>query len=215
MELEKREGLEPGLLYGVAMTESAGKRYSVSEAGAKGPFQFMPPTAKAYGLKGNDVFDWYKSADAAAKMLGNLSRQFGGKLDETLAGYNWGTGNMSEFGMDKMPKETRDYIPKVKKNMTEEQKNRKAQGIAQSISDFQARVNQPLVPNMDINAPFEFLAQTDRIRNMPMAGATNNVKVDINGGINVTTTASTVTGNIADAGEATRLHLSQIIPSMG
>ncbi|MBC8949377.1 lytic transglycosylase domain-containing protein [Xenorhabdus sp. TS4] len=219
MELEKREGLDPGLLYGVAMAESSGNRFAIgpqTEYGkAKGPFQFIPQTAAAYGLKGDDVFDWYKSSDAAAKMLGNLSRKFKGDLDKELAGYNWGEGKMKRNGMEKMPKQTRDYIREVKKNMAKEQKDRKAQGIVQSLSDFQARMTQPLIPNMDMNAPHEFLAQTERIRNMPMAGATNNVKVDLNGDINVVTSANTVTGTVTDAGEAARLSLSQIMTSMG
>ncbi|PHM57018.1 lytic transglycosylase domain-containing protein [Xenorhabdus sp. KK7.4] len=214
MELEKKYKLPAGILYAIAMTESSGHRHLVSKAGAMGPFQFMPKTAAVYGLKGDDVFDWYKSSDAAAEMVSNLSKKFGGKLDETLAGYNWGEGRVREKGMAKMPKETREYIPKVKKLMKEEQNNRKAQGIVQSLSDFQARMNQPLIPNMDMNAPHEFLAQTERIRNMPMAGATNNVKVDLNGDINVVTSANTVTGTVTDAGEAARLSLSQIMTSM-
>ncbi|PHM67883.1 transglycosylase SLT domain-containing protein [Xenorhabdus sp. KJ12.1] len=215
MELEKKEGLPAGWLYGVAMAESSGNRFEVSKKGAKGPFQFMPPTAKAYGLKGNDVFDWYKSSDAAAKMYGDLSRQFKGDIDKMLAGYNWGTGNMSKFGMKNMPKETRDYIQRVRSYREKELQDRKAQGVVQSLSDFQARMNQPIIPNMDMTAPHEFLAQTEKIRSMPMAGATNNVKVDLNGDINVVTSANTITGTVTDAGEAARLSLSQIMTSMG
>ncbi|WP_446471165.1 transglycosylase SLT domain-containing protein [Xenorhabdus stockiae] len=215
MELEKKEGLPAGWLYGVAMAESSGNRFEVSKKGAKGPFQFMPPTAKAYGLKGNDVFDWYKSSDAAAKMYGDLSRQFKGDIDKMLAGYNWGTGNMSKFGMKNMPKETRDYIQRVRSYREKELQDRKAQGVVQSLSDFQARMNQPIIPNMDMTAPHEFLAQTEKIRSMPMAGATNHVKVDLNGDINVVTSANTVTGTVTDAGEAARLSLSQIMTSMG
>jgi soluble lytic murein transglycosylase-like protein len=213
MELEKKYNLPPGLLYAVAMTESAGKRFAVSEVGAQGPFQFMPPTAKAYGLKGDDVFDWYKSADAAAKMYGSLSKQFNGDLDKMLAGYNWGTGNMSKYGMKNMPKQTREYIPKVEKYREEELRERKAQGFLQSLSDVQARMNQPLVPNMDMQAANDFLSQTPRIQSMPMASVNNKTDITV-GDINVFTTANTLTGNVTDGGEAIRTSLSQIIPSM-
>ncbi|WP_340611899.1 transglycosylase SLT domain-containing protein [Xenorhabdus bharatensis] len=217
MELEKKEGLPAGLLYAIATTESSGNRFSIgpetASGTAKGPFQFMPKTAAAYGLKGDDVFDWYKSSDAAAKMLRNLSKEFGGKLDEMLAGYNWGSGKMREHGMNNMPKQTREYIPKVKKLMTKEQNNRKAQGIAQSISDFQARMNQPIIPNMDMSAPHEFLAQTERIRSMPMGGTTN-IKVDMNGNVNVYSNSDTVKGTVSDGGEAIRTSLSQLVSSM-
>ncbi|REF28681.1 hypothetical protein BDD26_3631 [Xenorhabdus cabanillasii] len=87
--------------------------------------------------------------------------------------------------------------------------------LANNISAFSDAISNPIVPNMDMNAPREFLSQTHKIQNMPMTGATNNVKVDLNGDINVTTTANTVKGTVTDAGEAARLSLSQIIPSMG
>ncbi|PHM30032.1 transglycosylase SLT domain-containing protein [Xenorhabdus innexi] len=214
MELEKKYKLPAGILYAIAMAESSGRRHLVSEAGAMGPFQFMPKTAAAYGLKGDDVFDWYKSGDAAAEMVSNLSKKFGGKLDETLASYNWGEGRVREKGMENMPKETRKYIPKVKKYMEEERKNRKAQGVVESLSNLQSRMDQPLIPNMDMNAPFEFLAQTDKIRNMPMAGTTR-VNIEMNGNVNVYSNSDTVKGTVADGTEAIRTNLSQIISSMG
>lgn len=35
-------------------------------------------------------------------------------LDNVLAAYNWGVGNLKKLGMEKAPKETRDYIQKIK-----------------------------------------------------------------------------------------------------
>ncbi|WP_446469231.1 lytic transglycosylase domain-containing protein [Xenorhabdus stockiae] len=217
MELEKKEGLPAGWLYGVAMAESSGNRFAIGPqtkyGKAKGPFQFIPPTAAEYGLKGDDVFDWYKSSDAAAKMYGNLSRKFKGNEDKMLAGYNWGEGKMERNGMENMPKQTRNYIREVKKYREKELQDRKAQGIAQSLSDFQARMNQPIIPNMDMSAPHEFLAQTDRIRSMPMGGTTN-IKVDMNGNVNVYSNSDTVKGTVSDGGEAIRTSLSQLVSSM-
>ncbi|MDC9591718.1 lytic transglycosylase domain-containing protein, partial [Xenorhabdus sp. XENO-10] len=119
--LEKKYGLDPGLLHGVAMTESAGNPNAIGKptksGQAKGMFQFMPGTAAEWGLKGNDVFDPYKSAEAAAKMLGSLLKTHNGNLNKALASYNWGIGNVQKEGMGNMPTETRNYIPKVKKNM--------------------------------------------------------------------------------------------------
>lgn len=67
--LEGKYGLPAGLLSSVAATESGGDPFAESKAGAKGLFQFMPGTAKDMGLKGRDVFDPHKSADAAARYL--------------------------------------------------------------------------------------------------------------------------------------------------
>ncbi|MGH1604156.1 transglycosylase SLT domain-containing protein [Yersinia proxima] len=116
-KLEALNNLPAGLLRSVAITESAGNQFAVSGAGAKGLFQFMDPTAKDIGLKGNDVFDPEKSAAAAAKYLSMLLKMNGGDLDKALASYNWGIGNVQKYGLDLMPPETRNYIPKVRSNM--------------------------------------------------------------------------------------------------
>ncbi|HFZ0442069.1 TPA: lytic transglycosylase domain-containing protein [Raoultella ornithinolytica] len=115
--LEGKYGLPTGLLYSVAAAESGGDPFAVSGDGAKGLFQFMPGTAKDVGLKGRDVFDPHKSAEAAAKYLRYLNDATGGNLEETLAAYNWGLGNVQKKGMDNMPAETRNYVPKVMAGM--------------------------------------------------------------------------------------------------
>lgn len=116
-ELEGKYGLPAGLLSSVAATESGGDPYAESKAGAKGLFQFMPGTAKDMGLKGRDVYDPHKSAEAAAKYLRWLMDATGGDLEKTLASYNWGLGNVQKKGMDNLPSETRNYVPKVMAGM--------------------------------------------------------------------------------------------------
>ncbi|WP_368821933.1 lytic transglycosylase domain-containing protein [Klebsiella variicola] len=115
--LEGKYGLPAGLLSSVAATESGGHPFAESKAGAKGLFQFMPGTAKDMGLKGRDVFDPHKSADAAARYLRYLLDATGGDLEKTLASYNWGLGNVQKKGMDNLPSETRNYVPKVMAGM--------------------------------------------------------------------------------------------------
>lgn len=48
--LEQRHGLPAGLLDAVWATESSRGKHMLSPAGAQGHFQFMPATAKRYGL---------------------------------------------------------------------------------------------------------------------------------------------------------------------
>lgn len=115
--LEGKYGLPSGLLSSVAATESGGDPYAVSPKGAKGPFQFMDVTARDLGLKGMDVYDPHKSADAAARYLRYLLDATGGDLEKTLASYNWGLGNVQKKGMDNLPSETRNYVPKVMAGM--------------------------------------------------------------------------------------------------
>ncbi|GMX19472.1 hypothetical protein LOCUS_53660 [Klebsiella pneumoniae] len=116
-KLEAMYNLPYGLLRSVAITESGGNQFAVSGAGAQGMFQFMPGTARDMGLRGNDVFDPIKSAEAAARYLSMLLQKNGGDLGKALASYNWGIGNVQKYGMALMPQETRQYIPKVLSNM--------------------------------------------------------------------------------------------------
>lgn len=119
--LERMYNLPEGLLRSVAIAESGGDQFATSHAGAQGLFQLMPGTAKGLGLKGNDVFDPIKSADAAARYLGMLLRRNDGDLSKTLASYNWGLGNVEKYGMDLLPPETSEYIPRVQSNMPQDQ----------------------------------------------------------------------------------------------
>ncbi len=116
-QLEEKYNLPPGLLRSVAITESGGNQFAVSHAGAMGLFQFMPQTAKEFGLRGNDAFDPEKAADAAARKLGGLMRFFHGDLAKALAAYNWGEGNVQRKGLAAAPEETRNYVPRVLANL--------------------------------------------------------------------------------------------------
>ncbi|MCW2485719.1 lytic transglycosylase domain-containing protein [Candidatus Symbiopectobacterium sp. NZEC127] len=156
-QLESLYKLPAGLLRSVATTESAGNQFAVSEAGAKGLFQFMDGTARDMGLRGNDVFDPMKSAQAAAKYLAQLLKANGGDLDKALASYNWGIGNVQKHGMALMPRETRDYIPKVRSGMPSINQETNitvygstdAQGTADAIADKQDGVNSRTVQQVN------------------------------------------------------------------
>jgi hypothetical protein len=108
--IESQFGLPKGTLSSIEHTESRGKLNSISSKGAKGPFQFMDPTASQYGLQGNDVFDEMKSATAAAKYIRDLLKKYHGDMSKALAAYNEGPGN---FDKGRMPAETRNYVAKT------------------------------------------------------------------------------------------------------
>ena len=112
-DAEKRNGLPPGLLRSMATVESGGNPDAVSPAGAQGLFQFMPGTARDMGLRGNDVFDPQKSAEAAGRYMKELLKQTGSDLPAAVAAYNWGIGNVQRKGLARAPAETRQYVPKV------------------------------------------------------------------------------------------------------
>ena len=109
--LEKRYMLPEGALSAVESTESGGNDSAISPKGAKGRFQFMPKTAKAYGV---DTSDKVSSAHGAAQYLADLQNQYG-SFKAALAHYNGGTKAAKEVLAGKEPaaEETRNYLKKV------------------------------------------------------------------------------------------------------
>jgi membrane-bound lytic murein transglycosylase D len=126
----RAEGLPLDLAY-IPIIESGFKPTALSKANAKGPWQFMKPTAREQGLK----FDWYideradpeKATIAAAKYLKSLHRLFNGDWHLVLAAYNGGLGRLQRAlrrsGRDDfwslaqsskyLPRETREYVPLI------------------------------------------------------------------------------------------------------
>lgn len=109
--LESKYGLPAGLLDTIWNTESGRGKNMRSGAGAMGHFQFMPATAKEYGLQNPDDFN--ESSDAAARKLRDLLKMYKGDVGQAAAAYNWGQGNLNNKGMANAPTETRNYVSKV------------------------------------------------------------------------------------------------------
>ena len=109
--LEKRYMLPEGALSAVESTESGGNDSAISPKGAKGRFQFMPETAKAYGV---DTSDKVSSAHGAAQYLADLQNQYG-SFKAALAHYNGGTKAAKAVlaGQEPAAEETRNYLKKV------------------------------------------------------------------------------------------------------
>ncbi|MBL9187942.1 MAG: lytic transglycosylase domain-containing protein [Opitutaceae bacterium] len=119
------EGVPPELAW-IAEAESSFNPAARSPVGAKGLFQFMPETAKAMGLSTflpDERTDPEKSARAAARYLRQLHGRFG-NWALVLAAYNAGEGRVARTLAqhkvtsytaiaDKLPAETRMYVPKV------------------------------------------------------------------------------------------------------
>ncbi|MDB5215870.1 MAG: hypothetical protein JWO86_3797 [Myxococcaceae bacterium] len=120
----------PQELIAVAFVESGFSTEAVSTAGAVGLWQFMPSTARAYGLTVESSVDErvsiWRSTEAAAHHLSDLYQRFR-SWELALAAYNLGyeglQNRLDDFDVDDfwalaespgaLPKETAQYVPKV------------------------------------------------------------------------------------------------------
>ena len=108
------------LAQAVKMVESGGDPNAVSPKGAVGTMQTMPGTLRDPGFGVRPAQD---NSPAELERVGRdylqaMIAKYPGQLEYALAAYNWGPGNVDKWiaaGADpaKLPKETRDYIPKV------------------------------------------------------------------------------------------------------
>lgn len=80
-----------------------------SPVGAQGIAQFMPATAKEWGV---NPLDPASAIDGAGRYLKWLYAKFG-NWSETLAAYNWGIGNVQRKGLSVAPRETRLYYSQI------------------------------------------------------------------------------------------------------
>lgn len=193
--VSQKYGIPQHMLYSVWAQESRkGNMKKSSAAGAKGHFQFMPGTAKAYGISGRE-WDFDASSDAAARYFQWLLKHYNGDHNKALAAYNWGNGNLDKaiqrYGNDWMshaPKETQGYVNSINKMMAYKGKGGMmsrplgGQAVVQNLSDQQGRINAS-----------RGAANPHNVSN------TQNTQITVNGGINVQTSASTVRGNVQDA----------------
>ncbi len=123
----QQRGMPTDLVY-LAMIESGFNVKARSHAAAVGPWQFIKPTAKRYGLRVDnwvdERMDPKKSTEAAANYLGDLYAMFQ-NWELAAAGYNCGEDRVQN-AIDKyqindfwqisqftLPRETKNYVPKL------------------------------------------------------------------------------------------------------
>jgi membrane-bound lytic murein transglycosylase D len=112
----------------LVLVESGGRPKAISPKGALGIWQFMPETARRYGLVVTPALDErtdvVKSTRAAARYLRDLHAQFG-EWNLAFAAYNTGEGAVqramqhgardfeSMSSTRQLSQETRNYVPAV------------------------------------------------------------------------------------------------------
>lgn len=117
----------PNEVLAVVLVESGGRMSALSPKGARGLWQFMPDTARRYGLAvtadRDERIEVVKSTRAAARYLRDLYQRFG-DWQLAFAAYNAGeqaveramarTGHLDFSRIDRaLSEETRNYVPAV------------------------------------------------------------------------------------------------------
>jgi hypothetical protein len=107
------------LLTKLIWQESSFRPRVVSPAGAQGIAQFMPGTAREWGLA--DPFDPEQAIPKAAEFIAHLAEQFG-NLGLAAAAYNGGPARVTSWlaGRGALPAETRHYVVAVTGRSAEE-----------------------------------------------------------------------------------------------
>ncbi len=106
----QRWNVGAALLAAQLYAESNFNPFARSPAGAQGIAQFMPGTARAYGLA--NPFDAEAAIDAQARLMRDLLRQFA-SVPLALAAYNAGPAPVRACGCVPPYPETRGYVARI------------------------------------------------------------------------------------------------------
>jgi hypothetical protein len=157
--IAQQEGVDPALFNRLIMAESGGRSDAVSSAGAIGPAQLMPATAKELGVDPNDV---EQNLTGGARYFRQQMERFG-EPKLALAAYNAGAGNVEKYGGVPPFAETQNYIAKILGSQT------------------MADVTQPTAaPNA---APYDPMANLSKSQRMMLAfGALRDAGTALTGG---------------------------------
>jgi soluble lytic murein transglycosylase-like protein len=106
----ERNGVAPALVEAVAYVESRFDPNAISRAGAVGPMQLMPQTARELAV---DPADVAQNIDGGARYLRQMIDQFGGDVNLALAAYNAGPAAVRAHRGVPPYKETQAYVAAV------------------------------------------------------------------------------------------------------
>lgn len=102
-------GISPALLAAQLDAESGFNPHSVSSAGAVGIAQFLPSTAKDWGV---DPYDVNSAIDGMAHLDSVYYKRYG-SISKALAAYNAGPGAVEKYGGIPPYAETQNYVKKI------------------------------------------------------------------------------------------------------
>ena len=155
---ETKYGIPQNLLARLIDQESKFDPNAKSEKGAIGIAQIVPKWHPDV-----DPNDSIASIEYSGKYLKQMYDRFG-SWDKALAAYNTGPGNLDLYGMDNLPKETKDYIKKITGREIQPEK------VFKSAKElFDIKPSQSTVPTTEAPLPIETVYTPDTIK-LPFTG---------------------------------------------
>jgi hypothetical protein len=164
VSVARANGLPAPFFANLIWQESGFNPGVVSRAGAQGIAQFMPETAKEYGLV--NPFDPIHALHAAGKFLNRLVGQFG-NLGLAAAAYNAGPGRVSAYVAKRrgLPEETRNYVVRITGKTADKWTSKKfAQGP-------EAKVMPAKAPCVEVAQEVAEQVRTAQLANLALAQA--------------------------------------------
>jgi len=111
-------GVDADYIRAMMRAESSGNPDAVSPAGAVGLMQFIPSTAREYGLRVDGEVDERrdpaKAIPAAARYFADLLARYDGNHDLAVAAYNAGPGAVDKYGGVPPYRETQNHVRVVR-----------------------------------------------------------------------------------------------------
>ena len=133
----QKYNLDPAWFGRLLYQENRFQPQGTSPAGAQGFAQFMPATAKRYGV---DVSDPASSIEGSAHYLADNLKLFNNNPGLAAAAYNWGEGNVQKWqaGGWNVPKETQNYVQTI---------------TGHSMDEWKTGTPAPTTPGTTLNSP--------------------------------------------------------------
>jgi|GEM_PF-686100 len=126
-ELESANRLPAGILSALGAAESGFDPKAKSNKGAQGLMQLMPAVSKALGVQ--NPYDPMQSAMGGSVLFKQLQGRYHGDLRKEIAAWNWNPRSLDadirkngENWENHAPKETRDFIERVMRNLAQIQR---------------------------------------------------------------------------------------------
>lgn len=169
-EQEQTNGLPAGILDATARYESG---YDPTALGpktrqgrAQGLYQFMPPTARQLGV---NPFDPFAATNAAAAYQRYLLSRFNDPYAALIA-WNWGEGNVARKGVERAPRESRDFAGRVMRRIQQLNSRPPTVATAPSVQLPVAEPETVVETQQPVAEPVDFLGSPGTSRSSGLGG---------------------------------------------